>query len=289
MLKIIKPGDGTMIDSKVTEALFQTTEYKNIEKKVKPEMFYDFLSLKRGDSFENDESTILVSIMHYTLMQRIRTNIMKVKKADMVRGLVGLGTIAHANQRNLMGDAVGALTKMSRVERKQELDKRFQKSLNRLNFDDSKTKTAIKYVARRYGNNKYGKELWAKCASGFAIPEINFESSGVNIFDGLKDLCRKMTKKSLTDEMFILKDKAKGDVDTKNMPLCLTISNRFLVIQEEITRMYMPDKMRGQVLRGFFVTGLHILSKWVVEDKVSELEYNCAKLIAAMDKAASAY
>lgn len=286
--KTIKPGTGEMVDEKVN-ITYQTNEYIGMEKKVKPEMFYDFLHLRRGDTFENDESTVLVSIAHYTLMQKMRTQIMKVKKADMVRGLVGLGIIAHAKQRNVSGDTVNALVTINRSERKAEMNKRFDKSMSRLKFDDEKTKKALKYIIKRHGDNKYGEKLWVKLFSPWNMPEIPFEESTINIPGNVIETCKSMTKRPLDDDMFALRKEHKMNVDARNMPLCLTISNRFLVVQVEYTKLFMPDKMRGQMLRGFLVTGLHILAKWVIAGKISKLEYDFGKLIGAMDKAASAY
>ncbi len=286
--KTIKPGSGEMIDEEV-QVSYQSSEYTGIEKKVKAEMFYDFLHLRRGDTFENDESTVLISIAHYTLMQKMRTHIMKIKKSDMVRGLVGLGIIAHAKQRNIAADSVNALITINRYERKVEMNKRFDKSMSRLKFDDEKTKKALKYIIKRHGNNKYGEKLWVKLFNPWDMPKIDFEESEIHIPNNVIETCKTMTKKHLKDDMFALKKEHQMNADAKNMPLCLTISNRFLVIQDEYTKLFMPDKMRGQMLRGFLVTGLHILAKWVIAGKVSKLEYDFGKLIGAMDKAASAY
>lgn len=288
MNKIIKKGTGEMRDEEVSYQSSGYT-YQGIEKKVKPEMFYDFLHLRRGDTFENDESTVLISIAHYTLMQKMRTQIMKVKKSDMVRGLVGLGIIAHAKQRNISSDTVNALVTINRSERKAEMNKRFDKSMSRLKFDDEKTKKALKYIIKRHGDNQYGKKLWVKLFNPWSMPEIDFEESDINVPNNVLETCKTMTKKNLKDDMFALKKEHRMNADAKNMPLCLTISNRFLVIQDEYTKLFMPDKMRGQMLRGFLVTGLHILAKWVIAGKVSKLEYDFGKLIGAMDKAASAY
>lgn len=286
--KTIKPGSGEMIDEKV-KISYQSNEYNNIEKKVRPEMFYDFLHLRRGDCFENDESTVLISIAHYTLMQKLRSQIMKVKKSDMVRGLVSLGTVAHARQCNIATDTVNALISFNRSERKAEMNSRFDKSFKRLNFDDERTKKSLKYMVKRHGNNKYGEKLWDKLFSTWDVPKVNFEELEINIPNSVIETCEKMTNKHLTDDIFTLTKERGFTADVKNMPLCLTISNRFLVIQDEYTKLFMPDKMRGQILRGFLVTGLHILAKWVVARKVSRLEYDYGKLIGTMDKAASAY
>lgn len=284
----LKPGDGTMVDDNI-EFQSSSEEYRGIVKHVTPAQFYMFSGLT-NDKFENDESTIAISIMHESLFSRLRSDLFKMKRSDMIRATVSIGIIAHAKHQNIMGKTIKPLIQREKREREIYMSKRFQKSLDRLEPKKIISREALTEAVSRHGKNKWGDAIWKKMHNSWEMPALVFEDSEIIVSGVLLKQCRQMVKDPLTASMYKLSEKrGSKDVDAQNVRLCVTISNRFLIIAREYMRMFLQDKLKGQAFRGFFVTGLYILAKWVVADKMCKGEYDFGKLIDAVDKAASEY
>lgn len=293
-LKTLKPGDGSMQDEDV-KLQSVGNEYRGIIKHVTSDLFYMFSALKK-DKFENDESTFVIGIMHESLFERLR-DLFKMKPSDMRRACVSMGIVAQAKHGNIMSKTIKPLIKMERLERDAYMTKRFQKSLDRLIPQKLVSREALEDAVRRHGNNKWGDAIWKKLNKVWCMPALVFESSEIIIPEALEEQCRQMTAKPLTAEMYKLSTKRRrgkklvddDDVDALNLRVSVTISNRFLIIAREIMRLYLPDKLKSQAFRGFFITGLYILAKWVISGKMDKTEYDFAKLISALDIATSEY
>ncbi len=284
--KIIKRGDGSMVESKV---VFQTEHYKGLHKKVDIDKFFIYAGLTK-DKFDNHKSGLRISIAHHTLAQNIRTSIMKVNTAGMVRGLVSIGAIALAKNKNVLWKTVSALENFSDEQRVKKKNKRFKETLSRVNPEIPGIKENLRTAIEDYGDNEYGLAIWTKVHDIWAMTKPNYnEDVKLVVPSSILDRCRNMCRKPLDDKMFALSQVKKNDVDAQNVIENVNISNRFMIILHEYKKLHLQDKTDGQILRGCYVAGLYILSKWILADKIAKGEYMFNKLIDAVDKITSEY
>ncbi len=273
---LIRPGSGLMTD------VFETTgEFTGIENKVRPEVFYGLLSLLKGDKFGNQRASFTVSNYHYSLMEHMRNKIIRARESDMIRALVGTGTLASARQKGICGRQVKAVISNCKYHRIENNMRKFEISLSKLDLNDERTKKFLKEIVIRYGNNPYGKEIWNRIWNSWDTPKVQFAPGEIVVSGYLISQCRNITKKPLQRKMYELKS------DTTNKQLKVNMSERFYIIGFEYAKSFCEKKLFSAYLRGFFVTGLFILAKWILKNKISREEYDFFKLIHCIDSFAA--
>ncbi len=273
MEKLIKPSDGNMLD---------TIGFEGIENKIPPEMFYNLLSIFKNDKFGNQRTTFTVSAYHYSLMEIIRNgDLVRARESDMIRALVGTGTLASARQKGICGRQVKAVISNCKYHRTENNMRKFEISLSKLDLNDERTKKFLKEIVIRYGNNPYGKEIWNRIWNSWDTPKVQFAPGEIVVSGYLKNQCRNITKKPLQRKMYELKS------ENSNKQLKVNMSERFYIIGFEYAKSFCEKKLFSAYLRGFFVTGLFILAKWILKNKISREEYDFFKLIHCIDSFAA--
>jgi len=282
--QLIKPGTGTTLKPDIVTQ----DEYAGILSKAKPDTFYSLLGLPKSDKFKNHKTAFTISSLHYSMMEKIRMNLIRTKQADMVRALVGTGMIAMARYKNIASDQIEAAIKIHKDCRYSDKMVKFKESFYRLDLNDDHAKLFIRDLVLEFGNNKFGREMWGKIHDAWSSPEPKFEKNkAVAIPDWLINECRSQTKEPLSDKMFELSKVRRSSEDLKNMVVGLTISDRFMIISHNYGKYFANSKLTSQLLRGYYVCGLFLLKRWVCERRMSKKEYDFYKIIDALDNYAA--
>ena len=278
---LIDGSTGSMIDD---EILFQTTrtQYIGLESKISPETFYDLSALSISDKFRPVKIYARIGIIAYTLMSAFRMEAMKMSEADMIRGLISIGLIALCKQKNINSNLIDPTIQLYSGQRQISMDKRFNVTLELLDFDNVSTVDVVSaIVCGRPRNDKYGVLLWNRLHQVWSkkVPEyVKSNKWYVNI--NLLKKCRLFSSDGLSDKMYELKSKSKDNtVDSQNPSITIRISRRFTILSFEYNKYYGSDRLPGQLFRGYFNAGLFILSKWAIQKKLSNYEYLFKQMI----------
>lgn len=273
--------DGSMDDD---EVLFQTTksQYIGIQNKISPESFYDLSALSTNDKFRPVKIHARIGIIAYTLMSSFRMEAMKMSEADMIRGLISIGLIALCKQKNINSNLIEPTIKIYSGQRQISMDKRFNVTLELLDFDNDSTVDVVsRIVCERPRNDKYGVLLWNKLHQVWSkkVPEY-IMSKKWTINSNLLKKCMAFSKDGLSDKMYELKNKSKNNsVDSQNPSITIRVSRRFTILSFEYNKYYGTGRLPGQLFRGYFNAGLFIISKWALQQKLSNYEYMFKQMI----------
>ncbi len=276
--KLIEPGDGNMSDP------IDTIGYIGIEAQIEPEIFYNLLSLFKGDKFKSQNASFTISAYHYSLMEVLRNRgIVRAREADMIRAIVGIGILSKAklSDYSRYRDLIEAILVHCKNHRKIENKKRFDLSLNRLNLEDKKTINYLKLLVESYGNNEYGREIWGRIYRSWDIPKLKFKERDLCILDSIRKKCFKLTQSPLTSAMYRLKR------DSNNKALKARLSERFHIILHKYENEFLEHQSKSEIIRGCFIAGLFCLSKWVLRRRICKIEYDFFKIIDGIDSYAA--
>jgi len=282
---IISGSNGFMIEE---EIIFQSsrTEYLNIEDKIAPENFYDFSALSTGDKFRPVKVQARIGIEPYSLMSAFRMEAMKMAETDFIRALVSIGIVALSRQRNLSSHLIEPTIKLYSGYRIQTMDKRFNVTLELVDFDKQQSIDLVdRIVCSRPRNDKYGVLLWSKLHPVWSrkVPSYT-RAEKWHINPSLIKKCKSFVNGGLTDKMFELSAKArKSNVDTQNPSVTIRISRRFTILSYEYAKFHCAGKLPGQLFRGYFMAGLYILSTWAINKKLSDYEFHFKKMIHELE------
>lgn len=281
-LKLIKPADGMMIDPEKN-----LDEFIGIETQVKPEIFYNFLSLPKTDIFGTHRTSFTISNHHYTIMEHIRTKLVRAKKLEMARALVALGCISTMKLKNKSPKKIKVLIKTHKDYRERENMIKLEHSLSRLNLENKEARKYLLNVLKVHGKNKYGTAVLAKIYNHWDKPELKFkETDIVDIPYKLKSWCKELTKQPLTRSKFELKP-TKRNSEKPNQKLDLYISDRIPIITHEYLISESEDNLQGFFFRAFLITGLYCLSKWILAGNICKEEYGFYHILDKVDSYAS--
>jgi hypothetical protein len=279
--ELIGSSNGEMNDENI---VFQSNsaQYLKIEDKIQPESFYDLSTLSIADRFRPVKIQARIGIMPYSLMSSFRMQAMKMAEADFIRGIVSIGIIALCRQKNINSDLIGPTIKLYSGQRTISMDKRFNVTLELLDFHNTSTIAVVDgIVCGRPRNDKYGVLLWNKLHPVWSkkTPDYYKPKKWIICPELLKK-CRAFVKNGLSDKMYELSAKVKNSqVDSQNPSITIRISRRFSILSYEYSKYYGSGKLPGQLYRGYFVAGLYILSKWAIQKKLSNYEYFFKQMI----------
>lgn len=277
----IQSANGTMNDE---EILYQTTktQYIGIDNKISPESFYDLSALSTVDKFRPVKIPARIGIVAYALMSSFRMEAMKMSEADMIRGLISIGLIALCRQKNINSHLIDSAIKLYSGQRQISMDKRFQVSLELLDFDNASTVEVVsRIVCERPKQDKYGVLLWSRLHQVWSKKTPNYTISRKwCVSPNLLKKCRSFVRDGLSDKMYELRNKSKDNsVDSQNPSITIRLSRRFTILSFEYSKIYASGKLPGQLYRGYFNVGLYILSKWAIQKKLSNYEYMFKQMI----------
>lgn len=282
-LKLIKPSDGTMLDPKE-----DVGEFAGIEGYVKPEHFYNLLSLSKTDKFESHRTSLTISNSDYVRMEQIRTKLIRAKKSSMTRGLVGLGVAAASNHKNICSKKLAYLFKINEGCREKENLLKFNNSLDRLDFQNNNIRNSLIPFVKSFGKNKYGQIIWSRLYDSWNMPKLVFNKNAdnLNIHSKLKSNCIQSVKCSLSRKMFDLPIVKRGNQET-NKKLDLYVSERISIIIHEYLLNDPDDNLSSHFHRAFFIIGLYCLSKWIATSKICKDEFGYYVLLNKIDSLAA--
>lgn len=277
--------DGSM-DDEYIEFQTATTQYLGIEEKVTPELFYDLSALTTNDKFRPVKIHARIGIIAYTLLTAFRMEAMKMSEADMLRGLICLGLIALCKQKNINLNLIEPTIKLYLGQRQVSMDKRFEAALELLDFDSVSTIQVVnEIVSGRPQNDKYGVLLWSRLHKAWSREKPRYiKTRAWTPSRSLINKCKAFVKAGMSDKIYELKNKSKNNsVDSQNPNLTIRISRRFAILSYEYSKFYATGKLPGQLYRGYLNAGLYVLSKWLIQKKLSNYEFEFKKMIHELE------
>lgn len=233
--------------------------YLGIEDLVTPELFFDLMGWQ-DSKFGEHALKYRISIYHYVLCERL-TSVFGVSMYALSRGLISLGVIALAKKHGLCEGQIGTIEVACNGSRKEHNVKIVKESLKGIEsvMNSKRAITKLKHMALKYRHNKYTKLLPATLGEVTeTIPPVKFEISKV-----LRKTCKDITSTCLNDNMFKLKrDKGNSKGNTR-------VSSTIDLMNHVFRGQVRPWDTKSECYRGAFVTGLYILSNWLIKGKLS--------------------
>ncbi len=202
------------------------------------------------------------------LVNRIKeSGVFRIKNSDMNRGLLGLGLAAECFFRRYSEKKASNIINKSRCARRAANTIELNKAIGYLNKDANSDDMLMQNFIR-YGDCMYGGNIL-----GF-IPEYARnnprprKSVSPVVSSDLKTLCKNFSSNPPTEDKFKLK-KSKN-----NEKVMIYMSNHMKLISFSLLKNSSKNtRLMSDIYRGGYITGLYILCRWIVDNKIPNDEY----------------
>lgn len=257
MGKNIKAGKGTF----------------RLEDMVKPEAFFDLTSFSSG-RIGSKQARVTISHKHMYLADRLReSGLFRISTSHMNRGLLILGLVADCLYNNICQKKAVNIIKQSKGCRQKHNAKEINTATSYLDKNDE-TENMLFNNFIKYGDSLYGGNIL-----GFMPTYINkiprpHKAKKVVIPLQLENLCKSFSQTPPTSDKYKISRKVKNEKFLIWTPNHIKIMS-FALMKSSIIH----TRLISDIYRGGFVTGLYIMCRWVIENRMSVDEYYLCKIL----------
>lgn len=244
-----------------------------LENMVDSATFFD-LALFSSGRIGSKQIKVTVSPKHMYLADRLReSGLFRISTPHMNRGLMILGILADCLYNNLcQKKAINVIRQSKGCRHTHNVE-----TLNTAIAYLDKTNEANQLLYQnyvRYGNSIHGTNIVAY------LPMFNLSSTKphkikkVVVPVELEKLCMAFSQAPPTDKKYAISKKV------KNEKAMIWIPNHIRVIAFALMKSsIVHTRLMSDIYRGGFVTGLYIMSRWVIENRLSVDEYCLCKIL----------
>lgn len=244
-----------------------------LENMIEPVVFFD-LGLFSSGRIGSKQVRVTVSHKHMYLADRLReSGLFRISTPDMNRGLVMLGLLAECLYNNLCQKKANNIIKQSKRLRQKHNVLQINTAIAYLDKTDE-TNQLLYQNFIRYGNSLYGANILAY------IPMFNINAmkphkiSKVVVPVELENLCKAFSQAPPTDKKYAISKK------NKNEKFNIWIPNHIKIMAFSLMKSsIIHTRLMSDIYRGGFVTGLYIMSKWTIGNRLSVDEYCLCKIL----------
>lgn len=244
-----------------------------LENTIDPETFFD-LGLFSTGRMGNKQVKVTVSHKHMYLADRLReSGLFRISTSHMNRGLLILGLLADCLYNNICQKKAINVIKQSRGCRRTHNSKEINIAIGYLNKNDE-TDDLLFQNFMKYGNSLYGGNILAFMPSyNINTPKPRKAGKAVIPLE-LENLCKSYSQASPTDDKYKISRKIKNEKFLIWIPNHIKIMS-FILMKSSITH----TRLISDIYRGGFVTGLYIMCRWIIENRMSIDEYCLCKML----------
>lgn len=250
----IKPGDGKMIN----------TEYEGIESLIEIERMFDLMNYH---SKNLSRAQFSVSSAHSMIEEQIKHSlVIRVDDVELERGITSFGLLSLLKWHKVGTEEVDNILAHAKGSRERININKLIKECDNLGCNHVAVSMLEKCLGA-YGDNKYGEKVRER--TGLFC---NLGSKNIVIPEALKNICKNIADTILDDRMYQLKK------SSQNQKIIFRFSTLIYSLTLEFKKHVRPYQALSDIYRAGYITGLHTLSKHIINNTIPKDEYNFCQL-----------
>lgn len=247
----------------------RVTTYHGIENLFAPDVFFNLMGWT-DRKCHTEKAWFAVSNFHYVTAERLSFLFGTEKFGNITRAITSFGMLSLAKFYGIATEQTEKIIEDSGEKGFELFKKEIEYICSCGEINQSKTKKKLTNITELYGNNKYNKVLQLMLNMDNNNDAKNNKTVLIDN-DQFKTICGK----ELNENMYKLKRSA------ENCSIATYVSKIVGHLNNKIGYCRKKNDTRSEIYRGAYVTGLYIISKWILDDTLQKYdEYYTASLLS---------
>ncbi len=235
--------------------------------------FQDFLGFKNWDEpvLKKKRRGFVISKYHSTCLTKIDEEKLFIGNySDLMRGLIYTGLFSIAKCNNLNDKKVENLLQEMRSTIN-NTNEYMEELLSKTNRKEGE----VKSLFRKYGNHYICKRYYEEKFKEKLVLELENKNK---LNKNIQKLCYEITENKPGISSFRLNE------SKESKSVSLWIHREMLKVAEKIqSSVFNYEFVISEILRGSLMQGLHMVTRWIINNEISNDEQNVMKIIVALE------